>query len=241
MTSTKGRFATALEDAFTDAVVDPGHGSDAPTERTLRLAHLIEEALSEGRENLAALLHGALRETARRTDRVSLAVTGMGWLGAGVPAVGRTMVEMIAGAQQEIILTIYSTTPGSGPVWQELERALVTGIRCTLVINRIEDQHLEIRALLARLVARYPETLSVNNFVADEADGLHAKILVVDRRVALVGSANLTLRGMVGAHELAVILRGPVAELIADRVDMLLRSRLVSRVAGDLDHPWSRP
>jgi phosphatidylserine/phosphatidylglycerophosphate/cardiolipin synthase-like enzyme len=57
---------------------------------------------------------------------------------------------------------------------------------------------------------------------------LHAKLVVADRNVALVGSSNLTLHGMVRSHEISVIIRGPAADAIAGRVDALLRSSLVT-------------
>jgi len=53
---------------------------------------------------------------------------------------------------------------------------------------------------------------------------MHAKTLVTDRRVAVVGSASLTFHGMTMAHELAVIIDGPTADLIAERSDLLIRS-----------------
>jgi cardiolipin synthase len=56
---------------------------------------------------------------------------------------------------------------------------------------------------------------------------LHAKVLVVDRSIALVGSANLSFHGMVSNHEMALVVRGPTAEVIAERFDMLARSAAV--------------
>ncbi len=49
-------------------------------------------------------------------------------------------------------------------------------------------------------------------------EDLHAKVIVVDHNAALVGSANMTWKGLVGNHELAVLVSGEVAS----RVGMLL-------------------
>jgi phosphatidylserine/phosphatidylglycerophosphate/cardiolipin synthase-like enzyme len=71
----------------------------------------------------------------------------------------------------------------------------------------------------------------VRNFRADgggTGEGLHAKVLVADRSAALVGSSNLTFHGLVSSHELAVLVRGPLAGEIADRIDMLARSALTA-------------
>jgi phosphatidylserine/phosphatidylglycerophosphate/cardiolipin synthase-like enzyme len=170
----------------------------------------------------------AVNELADNADRVSLAVTGSGWLGAGVPAVERTLTELLDGAEQEILLTVYSMTPGTGRVWDAIERALDTGVRCTLIANRLGEQHPDLQDKFRGLAARHPGTLRVHDFIgSDDLDVLHAKLVIVDRRSALVGSANLTFHGMVSAHELAVVIRGPAVDLIAGRVDLLLGSGLV--------------
>jgi len=76
----------------------------------------------------------------------------------------------------------------------------------------------------------------VYDFRSDQStEGLHAKAVVVDRRVALIGSANLSFRGMVGAHEMAVILRGPSAALVAGSIDRLILSGLVRRALEAVD------
>ena len=51
--------------------------------------------------------------------------------------------------------------------------------------------------------------------------------------MALVGSPNLTFHGMMSAHELAVVIRGPAAEAIASRVDRLLHSQLAFMETGE--------
>lgn len=226
MTYAAERLSALLEEALMIA----SHAPKPPEvssehERIAQLVDLATQLLERGgKEALVDAFNAAVRDVTRRLDRVSVAVTGMGWLGAGVPAVERTIIELMAAAEREIILTVYSMTPGSGRVQEELERALGSGIRCTLLVNRVRDQHPEIQSTLQRLAAQYPDTLSVNDFVGEDIEGLHAKIVVVDRTAALVGSPNLSLRGMAAAHELAVIVRGPTAEAIAGRVEMLLRS-----------------
>jgi phosphatidylserine/phosphatidylglycerophosphate/cardiolipin synthase-like enzyme len=175
----------------------------------------------------------AVNELADRTDRVSLAVTGLGWLGAGVPAVERTLTDLLDAASHEILLTVYSMTPGTGRVWDAIEKALATGIRCTLIANRLDEQHPDLRALFLELARRHPVTLRIYTFTgADDRDALHAKLVIVDRQVALVGSANLTFHGLVSAHELAIVVRGPTVEQIASRFDLLLRSQLVQPYSG---------
>jgi cardiolipin synthase len=199
-----------------------------------RLADLVQEGLAaRGPAGLAQALRAAISLAAERFDQVSIAVTGPGWLGGGVPAVERMLADLIASAEQEVTLTAYSITPGSDRIWAEFEQALATGIRVTIVIDRLCEQNEVTRSLLYRLARVYSDAFSLYDFVGEDlSTGLHAKVLVVDRRVALVGSANLSHRGMVTAHEMATIVRGPTADRVAQRLDALIGSWLVARVRG---------
>jgi cardiolipin synthase len=224
------RLAAAIEAVFSASLTGAaGEHAAVSAEESRRLAEAVAEVLARrGPAALIEELQEGIVAAARHADRVSLAVTGLGWLGGGVPAVERTITDLLARAEQEILLTAYSMTPGTGRVWDALEAALATGVRCTLIADHIDAQHPDIRAFLSELRRRHPGIFAVYSFSgSDPADTLHAKIVVVDRRTALVGSPNLTFRGMVSAHELAVVVRGPAAEQIAGRVDLLLRSALV--------------
>lgn len=196
------------------------------------LAELVQEALTaRGPAGLAEALSEAISLVAERVDQISLAVTGQGWLGGGVPAVERVLADLIACAQREVMLTAYSVTPGSDRIWTQFEQVLATGIRVAVIIDRLGEQHEDTRSRLRGLGRAYPDAFSLYDFAGQDAStGLHAKVLVVDRRVALVGSANLTLRGMVTAHEMATIVRGPTADRIAQCLDLLIGSALVTRI-----------
>ena len=123
-----------------------------------------------------------------------------------------------------------SMTAGPARVWDALERAADGGLRCTLIVDRLEAQDARTHDRVRALRERHPTTFEVWDFFGeDDNDHLHAKIVVADRRRALVGSANLTAHGLLLAHELAVLLDGPVAEEIAARIDLLTRSQLVRR------------
>jgi cardiolipin synthase len=201
------------------------------------LADALDRVMSDGRDTFREALAEALCWAAERMDQVSFAVTGASWLGGGIPSVERTLSELVASARREILLTAYFVTPGSERIWNELERALATGIRATVIVDRLARQGREARALFERLTRSYPATLSLYDFATDDdVSGLHAKLLIVDRQWALVGSANLSHRGMVTAHEMVVVIHGPTAESIASCVDALIRSPDTVRV-GHLMSP----
>ena len=203
------------------AAGDPG--ADALLEREFAMM-----IASEGAAALARRLAAEVRRTTAICDRVSVVTTGLGWLGGGTGAIERTLIQLIDSAQRELVLAVYAMSAGPAQVWEALERAIDGGVSCTLLINRLTSQNHVMNQRLQALHARHSSTFRLLDFVGEtERDHLHAKIVVADRRRALVGSANLTAHGMLLAHELAVVIDGPTAEQIAARVEMLGRSRLV--------------
>jgi cardiolipin synthase len=189
---------------------------------------LAASLVADGPAVLARQLASEIVRTEHSRDRVSVVATGLGWLGGGAGAIERTLTRLIETAERELILAVYAMSAGPARVWDALERAIDGGVLCTLVADRLESQDPGMRERLRALRDRHSTTFRVLDFVGEsDRDHLHAKIVVADRRRALVGSANLTAHGMLLAHELAVLIDGPSAEEIAARIDMLGRSRLV--------------
>jgi PLD-like domain len=212
-----------------DALARVSAREDVHADEALKQA-LSAELSSAGIDGLAIRLSQDLRRLAASDDRVSLVVTGLAWLGGGTQAIERTLVDLIQTAERELALVVYAMSAGPARVWDALEQAVDGGIRCTLVVDRLEAQNPHMRERLRQLRNRHIATFEVIDFLGeDDNDHLHAKIVVADRTRALVGSANLTAHGLLLAHELAVLLEGPVAEEIAARIDLLGRSRLVRR------------
>ena len=160
-------------------------------------------------------------------DRLSIAVTGLAWLGAGVPSVEQEMLALVRGAQREIALCAYSHC-GRNEAAGGNKASRRPGCQCD---DRRECARSATgqRADVLRSIAReLPGRLAGLGFRrrAGQTD-LHAKSLIIDRAIALIGSANLSFHGMVTNHEMAVVVRGPTAEAIAARFDMLTRSASV--------------
>jgi phosphatidylserine/phosphatidylglycerophosphate/cardiolipin synthase-like enzyme len=192
-------------------------------EEVSQLAEAIIEYSTREPQRLACVLRAALEDVSRRIDRVSLAVTGLGWLGSGVPAVQDQMISLVRSARREIALCTYAITTGARVLLAELGDVAAQGVDVTLIINGFQDQPSEIQAKLQEIGAASSGRLRLLDFKpASAQDQLHAKVMVVDRFAAQIGSANLSFHGMVSGHELAVVIRGPTAETIASRIDMLV-------------------
>jgi cardiolipin synthase len=112
-----------------------------------------------------------------------------------------------------------------------IEQAVATGVRTRLIVDRFDGQEPAVRQRLQHLAGQFPAILTIHDFAGGSGRShLHAKALVVDRRKAVIGSANLTFHGMMTAHELAVVIEGPAAEAIAGRIDLLLQLPDVAEV-----------
>lgn len=204
----------------------------SPEPRPEELRQAIASVLHAGEANTLgeAILEG-LRQRDMGSDRIDIAVTGMGWLGSGVPSVQRTLQELLSAAREEVQLTAYSITSGSELILVALEQLADSGVRCTIIVNDLASQPVDVRTILLRVADNHADSVALFDFPPGAgSEGLHAKVVVVDRSSALVGSSNLTFHGMVASHELAVLVRGPAAARIADRIDLLARSPAVERV-----------
>lgn len=169
--------------------------------------------------------------------RVSVAVTGTAWMGSGIGSIESALERLFREAEQDIVLTAYTITSGADLLFDWLEAALTRGVQVRLIVNRLNSQPPEVVTRLNRLATTYPH-FHLYDFVAEgDADtfaslstDLHAKAIVVDRRLALIGSSNLSRRGMLANYELAVLVEGPAVADIARAMDTLFASQHAVRI-----------
>ncbi|MGH2395625.1 MAG: phospholipase D-like domain-containing protein [bacterium] len=169
----------------------------------------------------------------RRVDQLDRPKIEIAWTGpqAGGPLVRPTRLvieEMLQGVHDfgDILVVGYSLTiPGGSAmdrVVRLLEAASERKANVTLVLHRDESE--ENREGLMRawsMTVKKPRILTWSPPPDHPYPKLHAKVLVVDRIEALVGSANLTFHGLESNLELGLRVRGPQAAAIAERFDHL--------------------
>jgi phosphatidylserine/phosphatidylglycerophosphate/cardiolipin synthase-like enzyme len=116
------------------------------------------------------------------------------------------VAELIDEARHEILLASYATIPGQN-VRRALEAAADRDVNITLLLERNADNpnfngHGDpFPGLAARRLA-WPAD------ARPAGASMHAKVLVVDRRTALVGSANLTGHALERNLECGLLVRG---------------------------------
>ena len=152
---------------------------------------------------------------------VNVVVTGIDWMGGGIGSIESAMRQLFQEAKQEILLTVYTITSGADMLFDWLEMALSRGVEIKMVINRLDETAAMVKNQLHHLDSTYPH-FHLFNFASDEHVDLHAKLIVIDRQKAIVGSSNLSRRGLLTNYELALTVEGKTATEIASVVDRLI-------------------
>ena len=138
--------------------------------------------------------------------------------------------ELLAEATTDVLLVGHAVQEGAG-VTCGLLAAAERGVRITLLLERREDNAAfdqrgdPLRSIPARRLC----------WPADHRErsaSLHAKVLVIDRRAALIGSANLTGAAMTRNLECGLLLRGgPHPARLCDHVEALLEQGVLRNLA----------
>jgi len=152
-------------------------------------------------------------------NRVYLAATGSSVVGRSARSIQSVMEEMLLEAEDEIIIAAYTISGNLQDFFQLLWRAAARGVRVVIIINRIKSQPANVRRILENLSSEFPH-VKIYDFT-DETCSLHMKVIAVDRKKALIGSANLTWRGMVENLELGIVVEGEVAEEVSKLLENL--------------------
>jgi cardiolipin synthase len=160
-------------------------------------------------------------------NQAQVVVTGLAWMGSGIGSIESAMERIFREADREVLVTSYAISNATDLVLDWFESALVRGVLIRMVVNRIHEQPVDVVDRLEGLYRAYPH-FYLYGFADEREYDLHAKVVVADRRLALVGSSNLSRRGLLNNHELALFVEGKSAEQIASTIDKLLLSPSIS-------------
>jgi len=152
--------------------------------------------------------------------KVEILVTGPRLVGKGVRGIEPVIEEIISEASSEIHVVAYLLTPSALRIIGLLGRAAERGVRVTMIINDLKSQHPRIVTELRSLSRRFPH-FRVISFTGPRGEQLHAKVIVADRKRAVVGSANLSWGGMYSNYEIGLLIEGEPAWELAKIVESL--------------------
>lgn len=196
--------------------------------RQLR-AHLADDRDSD---YAAGLLLGAARARLQLRDDQH---TDVVWTG---PASGihtsrltsAVISELVDSAEHELLLVSYATFPPAS-LTTSLQAAVARGVDVTLLLEQpaTNPNYRGSTGFPALLATR----LIWPSDARESGASLHAKIIVVDRKVALVGSANLTSHAFEKNLECGILLRDAAhARAIAIHLDSLREAGTLRRTTG---------
>ena len=150
-------------------------------------------------------------------------------MGSGIGSIESAMERIFREAEHEILITTFSISNETDLLLEWLEGALARGVIVKIIINKAQEQPAEIIGRIEELSRSYSH-LFLYNFEGGQGNDLHAKVITADRKIALVGSSNLSRRGLFHNHELALLIQGSSAENVSRALDKLISSSLVIRV-----------
>ena len=225
LTTLARAWAEELPRAFVEQLAEAlCQGPDAvlalPTPALPTSAAILREALRIARTGDGPFLSGALSAVLEMADQ-SPAVIPV-WTGPeSERASGRltlgVLADLIAEARSEILLVSYATAPGA-EVRSAIGDAVERGVRVTLLLERSADNP-QFTGSADPLPGIDAVRLCWPGARRPPGASLHAKLLVIDRSTALVGSANLTGFGLERNFECGILLRGgPVPAAIAEHL-----------------------
>jgi phosphatidylserine/phosphatidylglycerophosphate/cardiolipin synthase-like enzyme len=156
---------------------------------------------------------------------VDFAVSGRYWVGYQGGSILNTIREITVFAKEEVQITVYSFGTQIHEFSNILSKILNKGIRVQLIVNRFSKQPPKAVAMILNLKSKHNHLTVLDFSSTNSLEDLHAKIIVVDRQWALVGSSNISWHGHISNHELAIILKGDIVEQVASLLDSLARSQ----------------
>lgn len=160
---------------------------------------------------------------------VEIYVSGFEWVGSGVRSIETGLHDLFATASRRIVTSTYSIGGGAFDLPEAwVEDALRRGVEVVLVANRWDEQHGAATAPLERL-ARADSAFSIFSWDGPDRHDLHAKAVVADERVAIIGSSNWSGNGLLRNHEMAVRVVGEPARAAARLIVGLTGSTWASR------------
>jgi phosphatidylserine/phosphatidylglycerophosphate/cardiolipin synthase-like enzyme len=160
---------------------------------------------------------------------VDICASGELWVGDGVRSFEGVTHDALNKAHERVILTCYSITGGAGALLEELNAALERGVLVHLIVNKLAQQKDAPTAVLSALVHRFPH-FHLWSFDGDDLTDLHSKLVCVDSSFAIIGSSNMSFRGLVANYELGVIVRGPTAAALESKVMSMIAAKVVRRI-----------
>lgn len=160
-------------------------------------------------------------------NTATILATGKDILIEGVRGTESAIRDIIRGADSEIHIMAYVISSHATWLLDDLQDALERGVAITLVINRLQMQDASVRDRLREWDRAHSHFTLCDYNVRGRY--VHAKTVVVDRNLAVIGSANFSWHGTAANCEIGVLLEGKEAWVLSKIVDKAARLPYITR------------
>lgn len=171
----------------------------------------------------------------REKEEVEIVCTAPSRLGIPLRATFSTVLEMVQKANHEILVVGYLFTEGASKVVEELARARRDRrVRVTFIGNRMQE-HLHVLRSYWPADSPGPIIFSRESDPSDEKTSLHAKLLICDRSLALITSANFSHHGLHENIEIGAKIKSPSIARLAEFFQAMIQAsefRSIDLVSG---------
>ena len=154
-------------------------------------------------------------------DKIEIIATGPEFIIQGARSFESAMENLIMEARKEIHIVAYMMTTSALPLIKKLKQVMDKGVTVTLLLNN-DDNDVNIKNFLLEMKENYTPLFKMVNFYKRTQKNIHAKIIISDRKKAIIGSANFSWGGFTGNYEMGVLVTGETAWKIAKMIDSLI-------------------
>ena len=152
-------------------------------------------------------------------NKVQILATGPEFLKDGIRGTGPVIEEIIKNSEKEIQILAYVISHHASKFLDLLELALKREIKITIILNKFEKHDVKIKKKIKKMQKLYRKFTIIDFTGSTRNPDLHAKVIVVDRKNAIIGSANFSWHGMTGNYEIGVYLEGDSAWKLGKLID----------------------
>lgn len=182
-------------------------------------------------ERVAGLIEGAAAgaQAARRRQQVALVWSGPQSAAQTGRLTRESLLDVIRGATESLLVIGYAVHDDTA-IRPALEAAIGRGVEVTLLLERSDDNASFSGAPTAfdGIGARRLSWPARHR--PDQRANLHAKVLVADKRTAVIGSANLTAWAFERNLECGVVVSGDQARRVHEHIEQLVIDKVLVAV-----------
>ena len=200
------------EDSFTAIIVEmKKYFKNCTQEELMDILALCISMYNQGRKESTELVltsPDSFRVRARKTNEV--------------------FYSLLRNAEKSIVITGYSISDYVNEMIDLIIKKSQQGIYVVLYIDDVEKHKL----IFQRILSYQSKFLKVYEYQKNKDDrmaALHAKILVVDKKISLISSANLSYHGMSGNIEMGLLLS---SEEKAKKIEEILKEFIRMKVVA---------